>query len=57
MHDNDIYDLPKNVRPGGEVTFNVEMRAPGNAGTYTSNWILGTQREPLCTVSVKIVVK
>jgi Ig-like domain from next to BRCA1 gene len=57
MHENDIYDLPKNVRTGGEVTFRVEMRAPGKAGTYTSTWTLGTQNDALCEVSVRIVVK
>lgn len=57
MHASDIYDLPKNVRVGGEVTFRVEMRAPANSGTYTSTWTLGTQREEFCRVSVRIVVK
>lgn len=57
MHASDIYDLPNNVRSGGEVTFRVEMRAPANSGTYTSTWTLGTQREELCRVSVRIIVK
>lgn len=57
MHASDIYDLPNNVRPGGEITFRVEMRAPANSGTYTSTWTLGTQREEFCLVSVRIVVR
>jgi hypothetical protein len=57
MHASDIYDLPNNVRPGGEITFRVEMRAPANSGTYTSTWTLGTQREEICLVSVRIVVR
>jgi hypothetical protein len=57
MHDTDILDLPNNVRPDREITFRVAMRAPGNDGTYTSTWTLGTQRETLCRVSVRIVVR
>jgi hypothetical protein len=57
MHESDILDLPNNVRPGREITLRVEMRAPGNDGTYTSTWTLGTQRETLCRVSVRIVVR
>jgi hypothetical protein len=57
MHETDLYDLPRNVRPGGEITFSVEMRAPGKAGSYTSNWILGSKSEPLCSVSIRITVK
>jgi hypothetical protein len=57
MHENDILDLPNNVRAGAQVTLRVQMRAPGNAGTYTSTWTLGTQRDALCRVSVRIVVK
>lgn len=57
MHESDILDLPNNVRPDREVTFRVAMRAPGNEGTYTSTWTLGTQREALCIVSVRIVVR
>jgi len=57
MHDKDGYDLPRNVRAGDEVTFEVQMRAPGNAGSYTSTWILGKKNLPLCRVSVTIVVQ
>lgn len=57
MHENDILDLPNNVRAGGQITLRVQMRAPGNSGTYTSTWTLGTQRETLCRVSVRIVVR
>ena len=57
MHDTDIVDLPNNVRAGGQVTLRVEMRAPGNAGTYTSTWTLGSQKGGLCQVSVRIIVR
>lgn len=57
MHENDIYDLPNNVRPGREITLTVPMRAPGNSGTYTSTWTLGTRANALCRVSVRITVR
>ncbi|MGB7874854.1 MAG: NBR1-Ig-like domain-containing protein [Anaerolineales bacterium] len=57
MHDKDGYDLPRNVRAGNEVTLEVDMRAPANAGSYTSTWTLGTKNNALCRVSVTIIVK
>lgn len=57
MHDKDGYDLPRNVREGNEVTFEVEMRAPGNAGSYTSTWTLGTRNNAQCRVSITITVE
>jgi hypothetical protein len=57
MSSTNIVDLPRNVRAGDQVTLGVDMRAPGNAGTYTSTWTLGTRNNPLCTVSITIVVR
>jgi hypothetical protein len=57
MHESDVVDLPRNVRTGAEVTLVVEMRAPADSGTYTSTWTLGTLRDALCTVSVRIIVQ
>jgi hypothetical protein len=57
MHESDVADLPHNVRAGAQVTLAVEMRAPANSGTYTSTWTLGTQRDALCVVSVRIIVR
>ena len=57
MHETDIFDMERNIRPDQEVTFRVEMRAPNRAGTYTSTWTLGSGRDTLCTVSVRIRVE
>jgi hypothetical protein len=57
MHRRDALDLPKSVGAGGEVNFEVEMVAPGNAGSYTTTWTLGKKNEALCRVSFTIVVK
>jgi Ig-like domain from next to BRCA1 gene len=57
MSNQDVYDLPGNVGPGAQVTLSVDMRTPANAGTYTSNWRLGSKNKPLCEVSVRVIVK
>lgn len=57
MHRRDAVDLPSNVRENGEVTFEIDMFAPRNAGTYTSTWTLGKKNQSLCKVSVTIIVK
>lgn len=57
MHNADVVDLPRNVRTGDEITLEVEMRAPADTGTYTSIWTLGTRRETICMVSIRIVVR
>jgi hypothetical protein len=57
MHDADVLDLPHNVREGAQVTLEVAMRAPGAAGTYTSEWTLGSGQNSLCRVSVRIIVR
>lgn len=57
MHGADALDLPVNVAPGTNVTLSVNMVAPKNPGTYTTNWVLGSKKSPFCKVSVTIVVK
>lgn len=57
MSNRDVYDLPNDVGPGGEVTFSVDMRAPAKAGTYTSTWALGKKNKAQCEVSIRIIVK
>ena len=57
MHKIDVYDLPKSVAPDDQVTITVPMTAPKNPGTYTSIWVLATNKNTLCKVSVTITVK
>jgi len=57
MHGTDIIDLPVTVAPGADVTLAVNMTAPKNPGSYTSNWSVGTKKNSLCKVSITIVVK
>lgn len=57
MHRTDVYDLPKSVAPGDQVTIILSMSAPRDPGTYTSTWVLATNKDTLCKVSVTVTVK
>lgn len=57
MHKTDAYDLPNSVPPNSQVTLTVPMVAPKDPGTYTTDWVLGTSKQPLCKVSATIIVK
>jgi hypothetical protein len=57
MHRTDVYDLPKSVAPGDQVTITLRMSAPRDPGTYTSTWVLAGKQNTLCKVSVTIIVK
>lgn len=57
MHRTDIYDLPSSAPPGGQVVITVPMTSPRNPGTYTSTWVLTTNKDTLCRVSVTVIVK
>lgn len=57
MHKNDVYDLPSNVPPDGQVVITVPMFAPRDPGTYTSNWVLSKKKSTLCKVSVTVIVE
>ncbi len=51
------YDLKETVPSGGSVTLRVDMTAPTDPGTYTTNWALVQGSTVLCSLPVKIVVK
>ena len=57
MHKKDVYDLPNSAPPKGEITMTVAMVAPRKAGTYTTNWTLGSNKQTICKVSATIIVK
>ena len=52
-----VYDLKEEVKSGEKVTLRVDMTAPTDPGTYTSNWALVQGSTILCNLPVKIVVK
>jgi hypothetical protein len=51
------YDLKETVPPGATVTLRVDMAAPTDPGTYTTNWALVQGSTILCNLPIKIVVK
>lgn len=57
IHKVETYDLPKTVRRGETIDLIVDMVAPKNNGTYTTNWTMRAGTEPFCTLSLTIVVK
>ncbi len=52
----DAVDLGKDVKPGEEYTFVVDMLAPENAGTYKATWNLVDSSNTYCSVTIEIVV-
>jgi len=57
MHRDDVFDLPYSIPPNGTLTITVPMGSPDEPGTYTTNWVLGSNKETLCKVSATIIVK
>ena len=53
----DIYDLNVKVESGDKVTVKVDMLAPNNAGTYSTNWALVQGNKVICNLPLTIVVK
>jgi hypothetical protein len=56
MHTTSIYDLNKSVSPGEEVDVYVNMKAPKDAGTYTTVWAFRVGKAEFCRMKLTIVV-
>ena len=52
----DAVDLGKDVKPGEEYTFVVDMLAPDNAGSYKATWNLVDSSNVYCSVTIEIQV-
>ncbi len=52
----DGVDLGKDVKPGEEYTFVIDMLAPDNPGTYKATWNLVEGSTVYCSVSIEIQV-
>lgn len=57
MHKVELYDLQETIRRGDTVELTVDMVAPKNSNTYTTQWTLRAGNEMFCTMSITIVVK
>jgi hypothetical protein len=51
------YDMRRDVKVGETVDIGVDMEAPADNGTYTTNWTLQVGSEQFCTMSLTIVVR
>ena len=56
LHLQAIYDLPKDVDPGGQVLADVDMRSPATNGTYTTTWTLRVGDKNFCSMKLTIKV-
>ena len=57
IHTVESYDLPDTVRIGETVDLIVDMVAPKNSGSYTTNWTVRVDIRNFCTMSLTIVVQ
>ena len=57
FHKVAAYDLGQTVKFGETIELIVDMTAPKNTGTYTTNWALQVGSEAFCTLSLTIVVR
>jgi hypothetical protein len=49
-------DLEGDVPSGGQIEIKVPMKAPGNAGTYATTWVIKTKTDEYCRMSISITV-
>ena len=57
IHTVESYDLPDTVRIGETVDLIVDMVAPKNSGSYTTNWTVRVDIRNFCMMSLTIVVQ
>lgn len=53
----DIFDLPKDVGPGGKINLVIDMEAPSAPGTYVTYWGLANGSQHFCQFYLIITVK
>jgi hypothetical protein len=57
FHKVEAYDLKSAVKVGETADIIVDMIAPKDAGSYSTNWSLRVGQETFCTLALTIVVK
>jgi hypothetical protein len=57
MYVQRAYDLDNDVPPNGQYTASVQMKAPSEAGSYTTIWGLNTKDDQYCRMSISIQVQ
>ena len=57
IHKISSYDLNANVPSGGSIDLGVDMQAPKDPGTYTTNWTMRTGSKPFCPLTLTFEVQ
>ncbi len=57
MHEVNAYDLRQTIKNGESGTIIVDMLAPDQAGTYSTQWAIVSGSTPLCYLVVTVTVK
>ena len=57
IHQASIYDFSESVAVGKKTTLIVDMKAPGNSGTYSTTWKISIGKSEFCTMKLTIIVK
>ena len=56
IHKAPIYDLSRSVPPGANTEIVVAMKAPSEAGTYTTTWKITSGKTQFCPMNLTIIV-
>ena len=57
FHKTATYDLTRSVKVGEQIDLIVDMVAPKDRGSYSTNWSMRVGSENFCTLSLTIVVR
>jgi hypothetical protein len=57
IHKVSGYDMSTDVKVGETINLGVDMRAPKDAGTYTTTWTMRNGNNNFCTLTLTIVVR
>jgi Tfp pilus assembly protein PilW len=57
IHQTAIYDLNKSVNVGKSTDLTVAMKAPGNAGSFSTTWNIFIGKTSFCKMKLTIIVK
>jgi hypothetical protein len=56
MHKKSLYDLPQPIKNGDSGTITVDMTAPAQVGTYSTQWAIVSGTSTLCNLAVTVNV-
>ncbi len=57
LHQNELYDLPEDVKPGKSIDLVVDMKAPDKEDRYQTTWVLHRGQAFSCKLTLEINVQ